>query len=141
MNTMAIERIEHEEAKKAADKSGRDWTALIDFRSDMSELYSQIDGQGLDEEQTHALFAEYFENLITDLDYEDSRVNNVYGRENTELNLSREAERIYSDSDPLSIVERMQSGKYVYDLHGIIEATGISAEDVEDMILSLAEEE
>lgn len=73
MNTMTMIRIEHEEAKKAADKSGRDWTALIDFRSDMSELYSQIDGQDLDEEQTHALFAEYFENLVTELDWEEAK--------------------------------------------------------------------
>ncbi len=72
MNTMTMIRIEHEEAKKAADKSGRDWTALIDFRSSLSEVYQQIDAKDMDEEEAREAFAEYFENLITDLDWEEA---------------------------------------------------------------------
>ena len=68
MNTMTLERIEHEEAKRAADRTGRVWTDLIDFES-LRDLKRDIERKGYDEETAREVLAAYFENLVTDLEY------------------------------------------------------------------------
>lgn len=69
MKQTTIERIAHEEAQKAAERTGRDWMALSDYQSlrDLErELASKKDWT---EEDVRISLAVYFENLITDLDY------------------------------------------------------------------------
>lgn len=68
MNTMTLERIEHEEAKRAAARTGRVWTDLIDFES-LREVKRDIERKGYDEETAREVLAAYFENLVTDLEY------------------------------------------------------------------------
>lgn len=72
MNTMTIERIEHEEAKKAAERTGREWTDLIDFES-LRELKRDIERKGYDEDTAREVFAAYFEDLISSLEYEEEQ--------------------------------------------------------------------
>jgi len=61
----------------------------------------------------------------------------IYGNERTHLTLTDEAQRIYSDSDPLTIKEYESDNGYIYSLSGIIEADGLTAEEVSDQIESL----
>lgn len=69
MKQTTIERIAHEEAQKAAERTGRDWIALSDYQSlrDLErELASKKDWT---EEDVRISLAVYFENLISDLEY------------------------------------------------------------------------
>lgn len=64
----------------------------------------------------------------------------TYGWTRTELKLSKEAQAIYNETDPLQIIEvESADGSLSYNLIGCIEATGISAEEVEDLLISFGE--
>lgn len=69
MNTMTIERIAHEEAQKAAERTGRDWMALSDFQSLRDLERDLASKKGWTEEDVRISLAVYFENLISDLEY------------------------------------------------------------------------
>ena len=63
-----------------------------------------------------------------------------YGRDNTNLELSDKAEKVYADTDPLKIVETMSDGDYVYAISGVVDRDGMTAEDVNDLLESFANE-
>lgn len=150
MNTNTIERIAHEEAVKAADRSGRDWMALSDYQS-LRDLERELASKkGVTEEEAREALAVYFENLITDLDYydeqeaheeEETKTVRTYGWTRTVLQLSKRAEAIYSETDPLQILEiETADGAISYAMSGCVEASGISADEVEAILISLGEE-
>lgn len=62
-----------------------------------------------------------------------------YGNENTSLILSDKAFEAYNNSDPLSIYEYDTEDGTFYDMEGIIEVEGVSAEDVNWLLEELAE--
>ena len=66
---MMMEKIEHEEAKKAAEGTGYDWNDLLDFEA-LRELKRRL--YFADEEECRERFRNYFENLIRDLQYYDN---------------------------------------------------------------------
>lgn len=60
----------------------------------------------------------------------------------TVLKLSKEAQAIYNETDPLQILEiEDEDGAISYDMNGAIEATGISADEVEDLLISFGEDD
>lgn len=65
---MMMEKIEHEEAKKAAEGTKYDWMDLLDFEA-LRELKRRL--YFADEEECREKFRAYFENLIRDLKYYD----------------------------------------------------------------------
>lgn len=69
MNTMTMERIEHEEAQKVAEKINIDWTELIDFTSSLGDVYMNIRNNRMDEDEAREAFREYFQNLANDLEW------------------------------------------------------------------------
>lgn len=63
-----------------------------------------------------------------------------YGNEKTALELTPRAASIYATSDPLDILERETPEGLRYDLRGLMEADGLTAEEVNGMLEELAEE-
>ena len=65
----------------------------------------------------------------------------IYGRQKTSLSLSEEAERIYSVTDPMTIIEHDDGeGNLSYSIPDFCES-GLTAEDVEAFILGFADDE
>jgi hypothetical protein len=62
-----------------------------------------------------------------------------YGNEKTKLFLTEKAEAVYSDSDPLEILERETPYGLRYDLRGVLEADGLTAEEVNRTLEDLAD--
>ena len=69
LDVMALEKIEHEEAKRAADGTDYDWLDLLDFES-LHDLKRSLAGKSAAE--CREAFRNYFENLIRDLKYYDA---------------------------------------------------------------------
>ncbi len=67
MNRMQFEAIKHEEAKKAAEGTGYDWTDLLDN----TEQY-EAKAKCMTEEEMHAYWKEIFEDSIAALRYSDA---------------------------------------------------------------------
>lgn len=66
----------------------------------------------------------------------------TYGWTRTVLQLSKEAQAIYNETDPLQILEiEDEDGAISYDMNGCIEATGISADEVEAILISFGEDD
>lgn len=66
----------------------------------------------------------------------------TYGWTRTVLKLSKEAQAIYNETDPLQILEiEDEDGAITYTMTGCMEATDRSAEDVEAILISLGEED
>lgn len=63
-----------------------------------------------------------------------------YGNEKTALELTPRAAAIYADSDPLEILERETPDGLRYDLRGVLEADGLTADAVNRTLEELAEE-
>lgn len=68
MNTMTMEKIEHEVAQDIAEKIGIDWTRLTDFQS-CRDLQRKIQQEGMDEDEARAAFQEYFEETADSLEW------------------------------------------------------------------------
>lgn len=65
-----------------------------------------------------------------------------FGNERTNLSLSDEAYRIYINSDPCEIYEHEdEDGNCTYSVEGILSRSNMSEEDVNSLLLSLAEED
>ena len=62
-----------------------------------------------------------------------------YGNTKTALELTPRAAAIYADSDPLEILERETPDGLRYDLRGILEADGLTAEEVSWTLEDLAD--
>ena len=62
----------------------------------------------------------------------------VYGNEPTNLKLSDLAFEVYSNTDPLTIVEETDG---TYSMHGCFEQTGMTAEEVNSFLEELGSEE
>ena len=60
-----------------------------------------------------------------------------YGDTSTNLTLTEKAYNVYSDTDPLSIYEREDG---FYDMEGVVEARGLTAEQVNGILEDLDEE-
>lgn len=69
LDVMALEKIEHEEAKRAVDGTDYDWLDLLDFES-LHELKRTLAGKS--EAECREAFRTYFTNLIRDLKYYDA---------------------------------------------------------------------
>lgn len=63
-----------------------------------------------------------------------------YGNEKTALELTPRAAAIYADSDPLEILERETPEGLRYDLRGVIEADGLTAQQVNAELETLADD-
>lgn len=61
----------------------------------------------------------------------------VYGNESTHLTLSDRAFDIYSNTDPLEILEHETDGEYLYSING---AEFYTAQEVEEYLISLDED-
>lgn len=59
-----------------------------------------------------------------------------FGNEKTHLTLSKEAFAIYSETDPLDIYEYETKDGYRYNITGAITAEGLTADEVNWILLS-----
>ena len=69
LDVMGLEKVESEEAKRAADGTDYYWLDLLDFES-LHELKRTLTGKS--EAECREAFREYFVNLIRDLKYYDA---------------------------------------------------------------------
>ena len=60
----------------------------------------------------------------------------IYGNESTSLKLSKKAFDVYSESDPLQIIEEDDG---TYTMHGIEERSGLSEDQVNSILESYAD--
>lgn len=68
----------------------------------------------------------------------------TYGNERTHLNLTEKAQKVYSNTDPLSIIEyeHEENGKikYDYSMFGVFEDHYMSEAEVNEFLESLADD-
>lgn len=62
----------------------------------------------------------------------------VYGNQPTRLTLTALAQEIYNETDPITIEEIEDNGEVTYNMYGVIENDGLTAEDVNGALESLA---
>ena len=64
-----------------------------------------------------------------------------YGNESTHLTLSDKAAAVFSDADPLEIMERYEEGEngYIYDVIGCVERAEMTEEEVNAFLESISE--
>ena len=62
----------------------------------------------------------------------------IYGNEKTNLELTDKAFAVYSDTDPLKIIEEDDG---TYTMTGVFERYGMTAEDVNRVLESFADDE
>ena len=63
----------------------------------------------------------------------------TYGNEKTNLELTGKALEVYSNTDPLTIIEKETDGGFIYDVSGAIEAYDQTAEQVNALLESVAD--
>jgi hypothetical protein len=61
----------------------------------------------------------------------------IYGNEKTRLELTEKAQRIYSESDPLQIIEQDDG---TYSARGIIDRDGMTAAEVNKMLEDMSDD-
>lgn len=141
MNTMTMERIKNEVAREVFAGTKYDWVDMLDQTAEQDRQAIRMS-----EEDSRAFWKEYFEDLLDAVIWSDDQdpandTIRTYGFTRTHLQLSDAAQKVYNETDPLQIVEiESGGGSLRYNLSGCIEATGISADEVEDLLISFGEE-
>ena len=65
----------------------------------------------------------------------------VYGCDNTNLTLTKEAQRVYNDISPIKIIEIETDDGYTYTIKGAIEADNMTADEVNQFLVELGQVE
>ena len=82
----------------------------------------------------------YLKRLIReDMQKRGEKTMKIFGRDATNLTLTAAARAVYNNSDPLTITEIETDDGFLYNITGIIERNGLTADQVNEALESLCE--